>query len=1192
MRKTLTSMIFVCVFLSLSITAQMPKTSPLLNDLLDLPAPPAIIPAKETSGKKIRSEEFYDEKNIPSDDAPIEDLLDYWRQKNEQFDEFRYNLQPSKKSLERILEALSEKPELIADYLNILPAEPEAVALVKKAYEKSSGEGALISYKESLISYSENPLKMWLRNNSDMFIDELAQSAETVKMHEETLDNQEDLEALAKVDWDRAKTIIDRFEADRSSIETYTLAKFLLYHRALKEKNTSDAESYRSELKTLVEDKSLSHKARDLAMDALVLGGDFDGRTEWYMSLLNDETLLELQENGFTGLTTLPRHSPTNREQWLSSMVKLVETGTPTERTAAIRNLVLIVGKKDKEILKMLLPWLIDKNWAQEADDEREQYVVALGTAEIPEAIPGLISIIDNEADEMREKAVIAVSSYDAPQAIPALKNAFLVEQGDYRERIVRALLKLKGYSAEEQVAALEIYAAYSMKWKATEEAFPDSDSDTVEIYIGTLLSGDVEPDDNVILRAIERLKVLQKTNPPVAAQLAAIMQKWKNRLIDVEMLNQAKSGKADISVILKLLARREDLRNRVSPELSAMKITDGLPRALSAVILEDQNEIFNILKNGDSETQISALAAARLIRLKIPIGDVAPFLSNPNKSLALAAERYLEAEDSLEARNLILAKYADEAKILGARKMFTPIENKNFESLTELLNALFQSVNAAGFNLTDESKLNKLEKNLRDEIKQNADLRAVFALLDNGEEKREVVRLFKDKIVFTLYEDQTRYYERELSAKEYEDFYRFLIDSKLDTYQYTSDMCFICSNGGEFLMFGRGGGRRVYAQRDYSQRFPAFEKLFEFLDSFAKGDLKLHYKLSEKINGLEVLLADNKLTARSLWKDGEDFRVLIEDNEKKKAIETELENLAKAELKDVTIEQNEKYRRSAQRRQEAADKHFSWRKVENDKLSDIETAQPNGVNYFGNAFIQPDFYGGELNTGIGNFSKRAGGFEFRTENRYSGNIVKVESSGSQTVVKEGNYRNPVVSPDGKWLFAEKVDEENENWKLIRINLQNKSEAPINSVPKASIIQPLAFINSQYKFLVIRAKLPYSRGKNDPSPKTPEYYLLDPNTGAAQLTKGEFSPVLQQTYRGLQPTTNPAEFWAAISNDEKNYTEIGRYNEKTASFNPVLQLSDISLDSMNIWVDETQSKVYFIYNGHLLAVPMAKQTDK
>lgn len=1175
-------MIFVCVFLTLSLNAQTPKPSTLLTDLLDLPAPPSVIPVKAKVAEQTRSEDFYDEKNIPPDDAPIEDLLDYWKQKSAQFDEFRYNLKPSEKSLERILDELREKPELVADYIKILPAEPEVIALVKNAFETRK-EGETPDY------YQQLNLRVWLRNNSDMFIDELLQSAETIKINDKVLINQEDLEALARVDWDRAKPIVDRFEANRASIETYTLAKFVLYHHALKEKNDSDAESYRGDLKKLVEDKSLSHKARDLAMDALVLGGDFEGRTEWYISLLNDETLLELQENGFTGLTTLPRFMPAKHEGWLSSMAKLVENGTPTERSAAIRNLLLIRGKKDKEVLKILLPWLTDKNWARESDDdEREQFIAALGTVEIPEAIPGLISIIANEEGEIRATAANSIGSYDAPQAIPALRNALMREDGEYRDAFIAALINLKGFSIEEQVAGLEAFSAYNAKAAASEDGYNDDEDIPYQITVGRILSQNLEPEDILVMRCIERLKVLQRTNPPVAAQFSIILQRWKNRLVDIEMLDLAKSGKADISVIVKLLAKREDLRKRVPTELSAMKMIDGLPRGLSAVISEDHNEVFNILKRGDAATRISVLAAARLVRLKIPVGDVAPFLSNPDKSLALAAERYLETEDSLEARNLILAKYPNEAKILGARTMFIPVENKDFESLSESLNLLFQSVNENNYSSSNESKLNELEKNLRDEINQNADLQAVFAILVSGEERRAVIRVFREKIVFTRYEDQTRYYDRELSPKEYEAFYRFLIDSKIDTHQYTSDFCFTCGNGGEFLMFGRNGGRRVFMQRNYSQLPPALVKLFEFYESFAKGDLKLHYKLSEKISGLEVLLADNKFTARSIWKSGADFRVLVEDNEKKTAIETELENLDKADAADISIPQDEKYVRRAQRRQESIYKHFSWRKIENNKLSDFETEQPDAVKYLEKSSFKEDYYYGSTAAEPKNFNQRANGFEIRTENRYGGNLVKITDSGSQTVIKQGNYEDPVVSPDGKWLLVEKAVEEDKPKKLVRINLQNGSESVITSVPAADIIIPVTFINSQSKFLVVRAKVPYSREKNNPSPKTPEHYLLDPNTGAAQLVKGDFSPLFQQSYRGLQPTANPSEFWAAMPAADNKHTEIGRYNEKTATFKAVLQLPDISLDSMKIWVDEPASKVYFIYNGHLLSVPLPK----
>src|SRR6185503_18359923 len=113
---------------------------------------------------------------------------------------------------------------------------------------------------------------------------------------------------------------------------------------ALEEEDSSDTAKYRGELKKIVEDKTAGYKARDLAMDALVLGGDFEGRDDWYISLLSDETLLELQENGYTGLTTLVRYMPDAREKWIPLMTKLLGGNNRTLRTAAARNLYHLNG--------------------------------------------------------------------------------------------------------------------------------------------------------------------------------------------------------------------------------------------------------------------------------------------------------------------------------------------------------------------------------------------------------------------------------------------------------------------------------------------------------------------------------------------------------------------------------------------------------------------------------------------------------------------------------------------------------------------------------------------------------------------------------------------------------------------------------------------------------------------------------
>jgi hypothetical protein len=91
-----------------------------------------------------------------------------------------------------------------------------------------------------------------------------------------------------------------------------------------------------------------------------------------------------------------------------------------------------------------------------------------------------------------------------------------------------------------------------------------------------------------------------------------------------------------------------------------------------------------------------------------------------------------------------------------------------------------------------------------------------------------------------------------------------------------------------------------------------------------------------------------------------------------------------------------------------------------------------------------------------------------------------------------------------------------------------------------------------------------------------------------QPVKGEIRPLAQQTYRPLQPTAKPDEFWAAIPDEQKNETQFGVYNAKTLSFKSTLKLPQIVFDSMDVWADEQEAKIYFVYEGQLLSVPMPK----
>jgi len=99
-------------------------------------------------------------------------------------------------------------------------------------------------------------------------------------------------------------------------------------------------------------------------------------------------------------------------------------------------------------------------------------------------------------------------------------------------------------------------------------------------------------------------------------------------------------------------------------------------------------------------------------------------------------------------------------------------------------------------------------------------------------------------------------------------------------------------------------------------------------------------------------------------------------------------------------------------------------------------------------------------------------------------------------------------------------------------------------------------------------------------------FLIDAATGIMQPTRGEFRPLSQQSFRPLQKAALPNEYWAAIIDAEKNMTQVGVYDTKTFGFKTVLSLPKIAFNSMDMYVDEPAKKVYFVYRGHLLSVPL------
>lgn len=1262
--KRFLSAVGLCVFLLLfGLFVFLPSTGAeknLLENLLNLPAPPPPNPLAAGS-RRNRPADFLSKNKPPADDAPIEDLLAYWRTINGYDAKYTYTPDASERTLERLRSEIESDPEILPSLINNLPETDEATSFVKSLYDREQTEK---KYDQEWTLAVER----WLTYHSKYFSDELAQMAAQAGDANEYVTNQDELLALARVDWDKARPILDRLINDSSQPVAQTLARWAFYRRAVRENDSSDIEKYRRELQATVENKSAMPGNRDLAMDALVESGDFEGRDDWYFSLLEDETLHDLRVNGrhYTGLTTLLLHS--RSDKYTAKMLELVKSSNRAVRSAAARNLATLLEEKNPEVVRALLPWLDDPEWVTETNEERQKLINALAGIHLPESVPGLIAVLNENPSKRdsststntnsstmntvrrrvgsagddfypyRSEAVGALAAQKDIRAAAALRLVLPEIEEWQRGLVVRAILLSRGFSVPEQIEALELvaksysqpppaYPGNSMSNVAVATVIGEADVpppppppmmpsempmvrraeavttmsnmsmsngnssvvrrpfDPAEIkpLLGAQLVSQTEAEEDLVTALIERIGVLDAKDPPLAYSLRKIMQSWRGAAVNRLLLRDLKQNKADTDAVVKLLSLRTELRGNQSSEILDARGGNAVALGIAACLLEDASEYDGLLAGENVEAKAAMLGCARLIRAKLPVQTVAQFLRHPNKMLAVAAERYLETEDSPEARQIVLSAHPNEAVVLGARTSFVASDSASAGS--EYLPALFASVNdALPVSLEyyihyrgvgeDGGNLILTERKLRKEVKENLELAGVYAYDDN------FVRIYKDKAVFSWQEDKARYRERVLEKEEFDALTGYLASERVDELTPFLSECDGECKSRELLMLGRQGGRRVFSLGEQTPKF--FAGLASIFDRMREPPAKLHYWLEKSIGGLEILFEDENLQAETVWKTGDDFRVLINNQARRKQIDTELARQAESDFEQETEDEPDYEKIQEQRRtrsQMRLYENYTWNKFADGRLAGT-TEQPNGFENL------PKLDAAPIRANRQQWKARAGAFEIRGGEEA---LYKI-TGGRATKIRDGYFDKPLVTPNGRWLIVTGYSEE-AGRQLLRINLATNKQFAIN-FDEYPVIETAAFVPALNRVLLFGggySERDYETEAGDeeaPTERAGEYFLLDPETGIVQKAKGEVRPLAQQTFRPLQTTGTADEFWAAIPDSKTGDTQVGVYNAKTFAFKSLVKIPQITFGSMEMWVDA--GKIYFVYEGHLLGLPLPK----
>jgi len=1084
---------------------------------------------------------FFDKDHPPPDDAPVRDLVTYWTRWRH-----RQDLGLSDTVRQRLLELCLDEPRLFVHLINLVPQTKASATKIKEVYDKTD-------FTETQREYIKN----WLVFKSDIFLDELLAHVKNVKEDGKnaTVENANALAALAKINWEAAEPLL-RNMAAAGQPRLGALAISMFYQHAIDEKDSAAEEQYRKILKTIASNRDQPPYARDVAINNLS-ATEWAGRDEWYLALFHDESLIDPSEgiHSFSSLTTLCGSNP---DKWIPVMTRMVESKDLAMRSAAAKCLIRYADKPAaKDALTPLLPWLSNPAWAMEKlKGDRMRLVHSLGDVDIPESVPGLIWMVEN--DEMdsgynRSIAAQSLGKYKDSRAVPALKRALAKEKAEgNRNHIIAGLIACQGLSDAEQLEAIEAYATQLTsedgRTAVGRYRSPADEQLPMPVIIGKYLSyldGVPEP---LVQAVLARAESLKSDNAPLATALIEVAHRWQGRQVDLDMIARIGNGSADLYTISQALKRSATLRQTLTPQLQALASGSGMAPGVGAVLLENPTLAHDVLTSKDQLAQIALLACSRLTNNRLPVELVGPLLRSKNELLALAAEHYLLHEDSKEAQDLLWQQHPNKAYITGW--------GENAENVYDNFKQARQA-----------------EEKFRAELlKENGPLE-IIALIGTGTGiNNRVLHIFSDKAIYTHHEDSARYRERVVSTAELASFKQFLATKNYADLGPQFNACIQNCTTEQFLTMTSKKGRRVYAQ----QNWDLWNDLRENLNCLGEG-ATLHYDLEKEIKGLEVLLADKDLTVSDVWSRENEIRILVE-RDLTEAEESEPDN----DDDDSEAARIDSWRREVAR----YNARSSWRVYANNKAGAV-TSQPEIYSTIDLNKFPPD---DEDNSVLDNDTDQV---QKLTENSII--IAKTDEglwkqlAGTKPVrvsEEDYNYSKPIATADGKWVVVSKRDG---SWSkpsyIVRFNVRTGREFRVNLEP-VDEFTPIAFIPPQGKVLLRRAKNVYLSRKEAVGPDRPEHYLLDPSTGDTRLVTGEFSPLYEKGKRFLQPTEQPNEFWAAIPDENKKQTQVGRYNVKDFTFKSLLTVPHICFKSLSMWVDERQKKLYVVYEGQLLRLPL------
>lgn len=609
---------------------------------------------------------------------------------------------------ERVLALLPRYPELLGRLVSHLPATEEARDLVAAilAAERLRLDSALSDLDRERVD-------VWLKLRASKPLDRLREAVRDARREVTSshVEGDQEMRELLRRRPAEAVVMLERHAAG-SDADVVAWARRALLEHALKRGQNARASQLRAALRVTADDPKGAPWARDQAISAL-MSHDWPGRDEWFISLYNDPTLVELRSGAFVMLV-LKYAVQEEPDRLVPLVLPLVGHEKAHVHTSAIYSLSNI---DRPEVLRALAPWVGDPLWSRTKDlglegFQRRAVLRNLATTKIPGAVPHLIKSLQVSFIADRVRAAMGLADvYHAREAGPAIR-AILSAPLDRNQRmdVIRAMATLGELTVAEALAGVEAYAILTATRKASAEALEQAmgsrglaDEMMLKITIGMVVVNEYERlprqvADELGERAFARADQYQaRDDLAVARWLRRILAQWPHPESMRRTLAAWRAGRVSSPRVLQALKLRADFARELNAELRAMAAGGGALAGMAAVMLGDQELLGAVLAGPDMPAKLAVLAAARMVRLLLAVASVAPLLAHTDRRLAEAAERYLESLDSRESRAALYAHHRGELIILGAREDFPGkrAENDEFDPFVAYERELIERMGA-----------------------------------------------------------------------------------------------------------------------------------------------------------------------------------------------------------------------------------------------------------------------------------------------------------------------------------------------------------------------------------------------------------------------------------------------------------------------------------------------------------------